>query len=242
MDKYKKSENKMEEINEIKNKAKLNMALCIIFLLFLFVILAYFLIKPRLNKYVENKVYEKKQEFLDKKKEEEYIKKSEDIIKKIDKLEGIKLKKIFEKFNVKDKAELRNKIKDKNVDLNEIKVEINNLNIKYGDNLNFPKFNKKDLGDEIRYSSDRNEHYINNHLLIKINKNLSLDEFKKELEKRRAEIVSGDEKENIYVIKFNRKLNEKLLLDNINILEKNKNIEKCIIIYLTKEEYENMKK
>ena len=242
---------KIQEANDtIENKAinKIYIALYIIFLLVLILILiVYGVLKPKFNSYVEKEVQKKKEKYLEEKKEIQESENIESTVKKIENIEGIKLQKLLEKFNIdikedktQSKNELINKLRNKEINQKEIQNEINILNKRYGDNLNYPKFNKEDLGTDILYSKEKESYYINNHLMVKGNNNFKLEDFQKILKTVGADIISGDEKENIYIIKFNRTLNEKYLLDNVSILEKNKNVENSIIIYLTNEEYKEI--
>lgn len=138
-----------------------------------------------------------------------------------------KQKNIYKKIEEKENE----KILDENQKKENKEKNIKNNNI-------FGKTpNKKDL----IYSSGFKFYFVNNEIIVKGDKNFDINLFKKEIKKHGAKVVFENEKNKIYIVKFNRILNEKFLMDYIAIFKKINNVSDAILNSFTKEEYEKLK-
>lgn len=138
-----------------------------------------------------------------------------------------KQKSIYKKIEEKENE----KILDENQKKENKEKNIKNNNI-------FGKTpNKKDL----IYSSGFKFYFVNNEIIVKGDKNFDINLFKKEIKKHGAKVVFENEKNKIYIVKFNRILNEKFLMDYIAIFKKINNVSDAILNSFTKEEYEKLK-
>lgn len=149
------------------------------------------------------------------------LKKQKNIYKKIEEKENEKILDENQKKENKEK-ELKKENKEKNIKNNNI-------------------FGKTPKKKDLIYSSGFKFYFVNNEIIVKGDKNFDINLFKKEIKKHGAKVVFENEKNKIYIVKFNRILNEKFLMDYIAIFKKINNVSDAILNSFTKEEYEKLK-
>lgn len=138
-----------------------------------------------------------------------------------------KQKSIYKKIEEKENE----KILDENQKKENKEKNIKNNNI----------FGKTPKKKDLIYSSGFKFYFVNNEIIVKGDKNFDINLFKKEIKKHGAKVVFENEKNKIYIVKFNRILNEKFLMDYIAIFKKINNVSDAILNSFTKEEYEKLK-
>lgn len=94
---------------------------------------------------------------------------------------------------------------------------------------------------DLIFSEKIKKYFVSNELLVKLKENEDINSLNEFLNANGAKIFTLDEKNKIYKVKFNRVLNETILLEYIVKLNKLSSVENTILNLLTEEEFNNLK-
>lgn len=117
------------------------------------------------------------------------------------------------------------------------KRELENEKIKLEKKKREDEFKKTPKKEELLYSENFESYFVYNELILKGNKDFRIEDFKNEIKKYGANIIFEDNIDEIYKIKFNRILNEKLLMDYVAIFKKYKGCEDVVLNLYKKDEF-----
>lgn len=94
---------------------------------------------------------------------------------------------------------------------------------------------------DLLFSEKIKKYFVSNELLVKLKENEDINSLNEFLKANGGESFILDEKNKIYKVKFNRVLNETILLEYIVKLNKLSSVENAILNLLTEEEFNNLK-
>lgn len=133
----------------------------------------------------------------------------------------------------------KDKISEENIE-KEIKTKEEITKQKLEKKKKEEEFKKAPKKEELLYSENFELYFVYNELILKGNKDFNIDNFKNEIKKYGADIIFEDNIDKIYKIKFNRVLNEKLLMDYVAIFKKYYGCEDVVFNLYKKDEVENL--